>query len=183
MQPTDKISYANLDYQSLLFAYIQKDDIASLTELLNNIPTDVIPHVVLNHPYGFDRAPALIFAIFCGKNTELIELLLNKGSAIDATDLQGNTALHWSVYRNNLKLTQIFLKYHANPNILDTVGRTALHWSAYNGNVKITQLLLLSGANVHQLDGNNNSVLQWGIASGNSEIVKVLLDHGAKFNV
>jgi ankyrin repeat protein len=76
-------------------------------------------------------------------NPELImDLLLNAGAAIDASDKQGSTALHNAVYWRNRRCAEVLLKRGANVDAVDYWGETALHYAAQNRDKEMMKLLL-----------------------------------------
>lgn len=81
----------------------------------------------------------------------IIDLVENKKD-VNTVDSNGNTYLHWAVFRNLYDLAKLLLDCGANPNITDCESRHAFHWalSPYaNPEIKIIKLLLDYGANIH----------------------------------
>ena len=73
-------------------------------------------------PYGF--TPLIEAAIV--NNVEISQYLLEAGASSLGQDVTGGTALHWAVENNNLNLTRLLLKYHADPNATNLAGQPVL---------------------------------------------------------
>lgn len=64
-------------------------------------------------------------------HTNLIELFLDKGSVIEATDKEGLTALAWACVRGRLAAVQHLIERGAEVNTSDNTGRTPLDLAAF----------------------------------------------------
>lgn len=73
---------------------------------------------------------ALIFAASEG-HTNLIELLLDKGSILEARDKDGLTALCWACVRGRVTAVQVLLDRGADVSTNDNTGRTPLDLAAF----------------------------------------------------
>lgn len=64
------------------------------------------------------------------------DILIQAGAEINATDQDGNTALHWAVARRCTELCAFLLSKGANPAIKNNKNETALDWAtkASDGN-------------------------------------------------
>lgn len=93
---------------------------------------------------GVTGARPLHAAAFSGR-TEVVELLLNAGAAINGVDANGETALHRAVFRRYEEVVRLLLKRGAKVNVLDNAGRprTALDMT---DDPKIRRILTAHGA-------------------------------------
>ena len=82
------------------------------------------------------------------ENYPLIELLINKGTCINARNNLEQTPLHLAIHTENHKIINLLLEQKADPNIQDRNGETPMHIAAYNGDYKVIKLLLLFKANM-----------------------------------
>jgi len=116
-----------------------------------------------------------------GDSTPTIELLLEKGADLEATDSVGNTALHWGVMLDAAGAVRTLLSAGANVNARGCYCRPPLHMAAKTGNMGVVDALLLAGADVNACPWTNNTALNLACYHGHAEVVKRLLDAGHKF--
>lgn len=68
------------------------------------------------------------------------------------------TPLHIAVHNNSIAMTQLLLKYEANPNVIDCMQNTPLHIAVLEQNFfPMVRLLILKGADVN-IDVGNMSI-------------------------
>jgi ankyrin repeat protein len=75
------------------------------------------------------------------RNTELVKLLLEKNANPNKTDVNGSTALHFSVIFSYEDIVKLLIDANADKNIKDNRGKSAIDYATITGNEKITQLL------------------------------------------
>lgn len=73
-------------------------------------------------------------------------------SAIDEKDDMGRNALHWAVFRNDMKSVQTLLSHGSDLTVTDSYGWTALHWAASNDNAQMVQRLVEAGSHLEARD-------------------------------
>ncbi|KAI0389517.1 ankyrin repeat-containing domain protein [Xylariaceae sp. FL0594] len=74
---------------------------------------------------------------------EWVELLIEKrGVWVDATDLQGRTALTFAAEHNRIDVVVLLLDKGANINAMKGRGHTALHWAIEIGKLPLFNILL-----------------------------------------
>ena len=59
----------------------------------------------------------------------------------------GETPLHQAADNGLLKIAELLLENHANPNIQQNDGNTALHLAIIKGDMKLAKLLISYGSN------------------------------------
>ncbi|HWF10765.1 MAG TPA: ankyrin repeat domain-containing protein [Bryobacteraceae bacterium] len=117
-----------------------------------------------------------------GNKTGLRTLLQQK-TDVNAPQVDGTTALHWTVRANDLESTNLLLRAGANASAANRAGATPLLQAAIDGNAAIIEALLKAGADPNApLTKSNDTALMMAARTGKIEAVKVLLDHGAKVN-
>ncbi|CAG0900955.1 unnamed protein product [Darwinula stevensoni] len=82
------------------------------------------------------------------KSRKMVEALVNLGCCIDATNFQGDTALHVMVQRARVECVMTLLSLGANVNAKDQFGNTPLHVACANPNIPIIQALVVFGSDL-----------------------------------
>ena len=106
--------------------------------------------------------------------------LLAEGTAIDARNEAGNSALHLATFRGRLPVVVALLKHGADVNLEDKGGFAALDWAAANGFDAVAAKLINAGADVDSRDLLGNTPLSWAAANGHLEVIDTLLARGAE---
>jgi len=136
-------------------------------------------------------------------DTEIVEMLLNRGANINAKNWCGITPLHNAVKSKKMEITEYLLKRGAYVNARNSYNVTPLHFAVEKGSEEIVRLLLKHGAYVNS--GCNSTFwtghtsVQFGVKEtstpwegytplwlavkkGHEEVVKLLLESGANVN-
>jgi ankyrin repeat protein len=120
---------------------------------------------------------------------EICCLLLKHGANVNATDDDGETALHRAAFGGHKAMVQLLVEdYKADVEAMDNDGWLALHWAAFSGKEAIVRLLVEDyKADVGAKDNNDITVLHAAAQSGNEAVVRLLVedykaDVGAKDN-
>jgi ankyrin repeat protein len=112
-----------------------------------------------------------------------VQSLLQQKVDVNEAQGDGNTALHWAAYRDDVEMAWMLIQAGANVKAKTRIGdMTALHLAATNGSAAMTQLLLKAGADANTPNGNGTSPLMLAAAAGKIEAIGVLLDNGADPN-
>jgi len=93
---------------------------------------------------------------------ETLQVLLDNGADVNASDSNGDTALLIVVVRRNtglMEIVRILLDKGADVNAKDKNGRTVLMVAASEGKVEVMQTLLAKGADVNARDSDGNTAL------------------------
>lgn len=96
----------------------------------------------------------LHWACFAGRTT-IVDMLLNRGARINATNMGDDTALHLAASHGHLDCVSLLLKNKADVNALNEHGNTPLHYACFWGYQDIAEELITYGAqtNVANVDG------------------------------
>ncbi len=116
------------------------------------------------------------------QNSAGILELLSLGSDVNEPQGDGATALHWSIFRNNLTITELLLKQGANVNATDDHGVTPLSLASFNNSPELVKLLLSQGADTNLARTTGESPLMIAAMVGNVDVIEILLDAGAEVN-
>ncbi|XP_076684261.1 uncharacterized protein LOC143377154 [Andrena cerasifolii] len=148
----------------------------------------------VNSRYKSPSNTALHFAALNG-DTEIVQMLLDRGANVDAKNVHSKTPLHNAVQSMEAKMISLLLNRGANVDAADKSGVTPLHIAVGKNNKELTTLLLSRGANVEG-KGNNartsrriaadtengSTPLHLAVMRGNIEITELLLSKGADVN-
>ena len=71
--------------------------------------------------------------------------LLSEKADVNATQVDGATALHWAVYRNEVETAQLLIAAGADTKAANREGITPLFMAALYGNPRMVEVLVKSG--------------------------------------
>ena len=109
-----------------------------------------------------------------------VRSLLAAGVDVNATQVDGTTALHWAAYNDDAETAALLVRAGANVNALNRYGVPPLSLACTNGSAGVVKLLLTAGADANATMKSGETVLMLAARAGNLEAVKALLVHGAK---
>ncbi|KAL8790515.1 MAG: hypothetical protein Q9195_006346 [Heterodermia aff. obscurata] len=123
-------------------------------------------------------------------NHRFIDLLMSRGTDINATGYYYGTALEAAARCGHINMVQKLLKAGAEVNVIQGRWKTALHAALVGGHAAVVETLLDHGADmtlklarqelfIIDSGGALVNALQLGVQSGSLSIVKNLLKHGA----
>jgi ankyrin repeat protein len=109
-----------------------------------------------------------------------VRSLLGNGSDVNATRVDGATALHAAVHADRLEIAELLLKAGANPDARDRYGVTPLYLASVNGNAAMIGRLLDAGVDPNTTDPGGETALMTAARTGAVAPVRLLLDRGAR---
>ena len=112
----------------------------------------------------------------------VIQLLLNLNSDINAKDDLGWTPLICAAYEGHLNVVRLLLDRHADINAKNDKGSTALIVAAQQGHLDIFRLLFDRNADINATDCNGHTALTWSALLGHLDMVQFLLDRNVGVN-
>jgi len=124
--------------------------------------------------------PRLIDAVKSG-NRDAVRTLL-KSADVNAPEVDGTTALHWSVRANDLETTSLLLGAGARADQANRYGVTPLSLAALNGNAAVMDALIKAGADPAATVSNGQTMLMIAARSGNPDAMNVLLTRHVDVN-
>src|ERR1700752_207652 len=80
------------------------------------------------------------------RNSALVRKLLDARADVNATQVDGMTALHWAVYNDDLETARLLVRSGANVKAANGYGVPPLSLASTNGNAEMVKLLLEGGA-------------------------------------
>jgi uncharacterized protein len=109
-----------------------------------------------------------------------IRALLDRHADVNAPQVDGTTALHWSVQQDDLEMSRLLLRAGANPNAANRYGMTVLSLACTNGSGPMVELLLQAGADPNTAIPGGETPLMTASRTGKAAAVHALLAKGAE---
>jgi ankyrin repeat protein len=111
-----------------------------------------------------------------------ITTLITQGVDVNASQVDGMTALHWAAYHDELQVAKSLIKAGANTKAENRYAVTPLSLAATNGNTEMVELLLGAGADPNTVLRGGETALMTAARTGRTGPVKALLARGAEVN-
>src|SRR5688572_32418386 len=108
----------------------------------------------VSHGAGSDIADAVMKG-----DTAAVRRLLAQKADVNATQVDGATALHWAVYRDDLEAADLLIRAGANVKAANREGATPLFMASLYGNAKMIERLLQGGADAKELGPNGETTV------------------------
>jgi ankyrin repeat protein len=108
-----------------------------------------------------------------------IRALLEKQVDVNASQVDGMTALHWSAYLDDLYTARLLIKAGADVKATNHYGVTPLSLACQNGNTELVDILLAAGADPNAALRGSETPLMTASRTGRTGPVKTLLQRGA----
>lgn len=132
---------------------------------------------VLGAGYAMHRT-ALGWAA-AGSYTKLVQLLIARGSDVNAVDRVSETPLTLAARKGSVEIVTTLMKAGADVNARNRAKETALSLAAKRGHLDVVTLLLDAKAKLELKDGDGNTPLVAAASQAQPEIVALLLKMGA----
>jgi ankyrin repeat protein len=113
---------------------------------------------------------------------EVLRSLLTNRSNVNSRQIDGTTALHWAVRKDDLATADALIRAGADVKATNRYGLTPISLAAMNGSAAMIKKLLDAGADPNTANQGGETVLMTASRTGNLESVKLLLDRGANVN-
>jgi ankyrin repeat protein len=120
-------------------------------------------------------------AVMKGDKAALRTLLQQKAD-VNAAQIDGATALHWAVYRNDLEAADLLIRVGVKVDTANREGVTPLAMASLYGSAAMLDRLLKAGADAKQRGANGETMLMLAARNGNPDAVKRLVAAGADVN-
>lgn len=111
-----------------------------------------------------------------------VQKLVQAKANVNATQVDGATALHWAVYREDPEMVDVLIRAGADVKAANRVGMTPLAMAAIYGHAVIMDKLLKAGADAKSLGPNGETMVMFAARNGNPEAIRVLVEAGADVN-
>jgi ankyrin repeat protein len=111
-----------------------------------------------------------------------VQKLIQAKTNVNAPQVDGATALHWAVYREDVEMVDLLIRAGADVKVANRTGMTPLTMAAIYGNAAILDRLLKAGADAKALGPNGETMVMFAARNGNPQAIKVLVEAGADVN-
>jgi ankyrin repeat protein len=116
------------------------------------------------------------------RDAAALRALLQKKADVNATQVDGSTALHWAVYHDNLQAADLLIAAGANARAVTREGVTPLAMATQFGSVPMVERLLKAGADARELGPNGETMLMFAARNGNPRLVELFAAAGVDVN-
>jgi uncharacterized protein len=111
-----------------------------------------------------------------------LRTLLQQKTDVNAPQVDGATALHWAVYRDDVETVNQLIRAGANVNLANREGVTPLAMASLYGQPIIIEVLLKAGGDARQRGVNGETLVMLAARNGNPTAIKLLVAAGADVN-
>jgi ankyrin len=111
-----------------------------------------------------------------------LRALLGRKADVNAPQVDGATALHWAVYRNDLESADLLIRSGADVKAANRAGATPLGMASLYGYAPMIDRLLKGGADPNQRGPNGETPVMHAARNGNPDAINVLVRAGADVN-
>ncbi len=111
-----------------------------------------------------------------------LRALLQKKADVNATQVDGSTALHWAVYHDNLQAAELLIAAGANVKAVTREGVTPLAMATQFGSMPMIERLLKAGADAQERGPNGETMLMFAARNGNPRLVELFAGAGVDVN-
>ena len=101
-----------------------------------------------------------------------LKTLIQQKADVNATQIDGATALHWAVYKGDVEMLDTLIGAGARVDVANREGVTPLHMASLYGNVAIIDRLVKAGANAKQKGPAGETMLMLAARNGNRDVIK-----------
>ena len=114
---------------------------------------------------------------------EAVRAAVARKADVNAPQVDGTTALHWAVERDDVELAELLLTSGARANARTREGVTPLQLAAINGSARMLGRLIKSGADPNApLTPAGDTALMLAARTGKTDAIRLLLEAGADIN-
>jgi ankyrin repeat protein len=112
----------------------------------------------------------------------VVQKLIASKADVNAAQVDGATALHWAIYREDVELTDILIRAGANVKAVNRAGVSPLAMASLYGNPALIDRLVKAGADAKERGPNGETMVMFAARNGNPGAIKLLVEAGADVN-
>jgi len=120
-------------------------------------------------------------AVMKGDKAALRAALQQKAD-VNLPQVDGATALHWAVYRDDGEAADLLIKAGATADVKNREGVTPLAMASLYGSAAMVERLLAAGADARQRGANGETMVMLAARNGNPAVIKRLVGAGGDVN-
>jgi len=115
---------------------------------------------------------------------QLVELLVDQGSAVNLQNFVGETALFIGAARGFEKICTFLIENGGDTRTVTLDGATPLHIASAGGHLDVVKTLVSHGAFVNVVDEEGDTPLHYAVREGKRDVIEILVKFcGADFNL
>lgn len=111
-----------------------------------------------------------------------VRTLLQQKADVNATQVDGMTALHWAARQNDLETVQMLMKAGAKVDTATRYGVTPIYLASLNGSAAMIDAFLRAGIDPNTANPGGETALMTAARTGSLDAVRLLIDRGAAVN-
>jgi uncharacterized protein len=138
--------------------------------------------IVCTTTWGFATGRSDVADAVMNGNRAGLRTLLQQKADVNAAQVDGATALHWAVYRDDMEAARLLISAGAKVDAANREGITPLHMASLYGNVEFINALVNAGADAKQKGPHGETMVMLAARSGSAESIKLLLRAGGDVN-
>lgn len=116
-------------------------------------------------------------------DADAVRSALARNADVSAPQVDGSTALHWAVERDDVDIADMLLRAGAKATVRTREGVTPLQLAATNGNARMIDRLIKAGAAVNDpLTPAGDTAVMLAARTGKTDALRVLIESGADVN-
>ena len=105
--------------------------------------------------------------------------LLDQGADVDAPEVDGTTALHWAVHRDDHEIATLLIRAGADATATNRYAVSPIALACTNGSADMIERLLAAGADPNRSLPEGETALMTAARTGRVDAVTLLIGHGA----
>lgn len=130
-----------------------------------------------------DAATAEVADAAMRGDRQAVRAALTRKADVNAAQVDGTTALHWAVERDDLEMADILIRAGARVDVRTREGVMPLQLAAVNGSAQMLDRLLKAGADPNApLTAASDTAVMMAARTGKPEAIRVLVEGGADVN-
>ncbi len=131
---------------------------------------------------GVARGDQLLIAAVKDRDSVAARELIARNVDVNEPQINGATALHWAVHRDDFEMVNLLIQAGANVNTVTDIGVMPLSLACENGSTSVAEVLLNAGADSNATLRTGETSLMRAAFVGDLGTVNALLAHGADVN-